>query len=73
MPGGYEVSGDFTMHGVTKPVTFTMLGGKEIEAMGKKRVGFAAELKLKRSDYGFADTWANTDGNTLRPAGFIID
>ena len=53
VPGGYEVSGDFTMHGVTKPVTFTMLGGKEIEAMGKKRVGFAAELKLKRSDYGF--------------------
>lgn len=53
VPGGYEVTGDFTMHGVTKPVTFTFLGGREIEAMGKKRVGFATELRVKRSDYGF--------------------
>jgi polyisoprenoid-binding protein YceI len=53
VPGGYEVTGDFTMHGVTKPVTFTLVGGKEIEAMGKKRVGFGGELKLKRSDFGF--------------------
>ena len=53
VPGGYEVTGDFTMHGVTKPVTFTLVGGKEIEAMGKKRVGFGGELKLKRSDFKF--------------------
>ena len=26
---------------------------KEIEAMGKKRVGFGTELKLKRSDFNF--------------------
>ncbi len=51
--GGYEVAGEFTMHGVTKPVKLTMVGGKEIEAMGKKRVGFATELKLKRSDFNF--------------------
>jgi len=53
IPDGYEVSGNFTMHGVTKPVTFKLVGGKEIEAMGKKRVGFGTELKLKRSDFNF--------------------
>jgi polyisoprenoid-binding protein YceI len=52
-PEGYEVTGDFTLHGVTKPVTLKLLGSKEVEAMGKKRVGFATELKLKRSDYNF--------------------
>jgi hypothetical protein len=41
------------LHGVTKPVTLKLLGSKEVEAMGKKRVGFATELKLKRSDYNF--------------------
>ena len=51
--GGYEVTGDFTMHGTTKKITITLLGGKEIEARGVKRVGFATEVKLKRSDFGF--------------------
>jgi polyisoprenoid-binding protein YceI len=50
---GYEVTGEFTMHGKTKKVTFNMLGAKETEWMGKKRIGFSAELSVKRSDYGF--------------------
>jgi polyisoprenoid-binding protein YceI len=51
--GGYEVTGDFTMHGTTKKITFSMQGGKEIEFMGTKRTGFSTDLKLKRSDFGF--------------------
>ena len=51
--GGYEVTGDFTMHGKTKKITLDFEGGKEIEFMGTKRVGFATELSLKRSDFGF--------------------
>jgi polyisoprenoid-binding protein YceI len=51
--GGYELTGDFTMHGTTKKITFVVQGGKEIEFMGTKRTGFSTELKLKRSDYGF--------------------
>jgi polyisoprenoid-binding protein YceI len=51
--GGYEVAGDYTMHGVTKKITFKLMGGKEIEVKGVKRVGFTTELKLKRSDFGF--------------------
>jgi polyisoprenoid-binding protein YceI len=51
--GGYEVTGDFTMHGVTKSITFKLMGGKEIEVKGTKRVGFSTETVLKRSDFGF--------------------
>ena len=51
--GGYEVTGDFTMHGKTKKITLKMMGGKEAEFMGKKRVGFSTELSVKRSDFGF--------------------
>ncbi len=56
IPHGYEVTGDFTMHGKTKPVTIKLLGGKEIEFRGTKRVGFSTEIALKRSDFGFDPT-----------------
>lgn len=51
--GGYEVTGDFTMHGTTKKITIVMKGGKEHDFKGTKRVGFSTELALKRSDFGF--------------------
>lgn len=52
--GGYEVTGDFTMHGKTKKITFVVIGGKEIvDPRKNKRVGFATDLKLKRSDFDF--------------------
>jgi polyisoprenoid-binding protein YceI len=51
--GGWDVTGDFTMHGTTKPVSFQLLGGKEASWMGGKHIGFSADLKLKRSDFGF--------------------
>lgn len=53
IPGGYEVTGDFTMHGTKKSITLRLMGGKEIEWKGMKRVGFSTELKVKRSDYNF--------------------
>jgi polyisoprenoid-binding protein YceI len=49
--GGYEVTGDFTMHGKTQKITLVLEGGKEAEAMGMKRIGFSTELVIKRSDY----------------------
>jgi polyisoprenoid-binding protein YceI len=51
---GYEVTGDFTMHGVTKQITFVLEGGgKEIEfPKGRKRIGFTTAFTLKRSDFG---------------------
>ena len=60
--GGYEVTGDFTMHGVTKEIHLTLMGGHEVEAGGARRVGFSTELKLKRSDYGFDPKAINPKG-----------
>ncbi len=51
--GGYEVTGDFTMHGTTKEITIKLMGGKEHDFKKVKRVAFSTELSLKRSDYGF--------------------
>jgi polyisoprenoid-binding protein YceI len=51
--GGFEVQGNFTMHGKTRPVTLKLMGGKEHVFKGTKRVAFSTELSLKRSDYGF--------------------
>lgn len=51
--GGYDVTGQLTMHGKTKKVTFTLEGGKEKDWMGSKHIGFSAELSLKRSDFDF--------------------
>src|SRR5713226_2028376 len=51
--GGFEVTGDLTMHGETKPITFTLKGGKEAEfPKGVQRTGYSTELALKRSDFG---------------------
>jgi polyisoprenoid-binding protein YceI len=51
--GGYEVTGDFTMHGVTKPVTFELIGGRTQEMpKGVQRIGFSSEFALKRADFG---------------------
>lgn len=51
--GGYDVTGDLTLHGVKKTVTFTLKGGdKTVEfPKGKERIGFGTELKIKRSDF----------------------
>jgi polyisoprenoid-binding protein YceI len=53
--GGYEVTGDFTMHGVTKPVTFELLGGRSRQfPPGVSRTGFSAEFPLKRTEFGIS-------------------
>jgi polyisoprenoid-binding protein YceI len=51
--GGYEMTGDFTMHGTTNTITLELMGGKEHNFKGTKRVAFSTKLSLKRSDYGF--------------------
>lgn len=50
--GKLEVTGDFTMHGVTKPVTAAIefTGGKA-GPMGE-RAGYEAVFTIKRSDFG---------------------
>jgi polyisoprenoid-binding protein YceI len=50
--GAYEVVGDLTLHGVTKPVTVRLrpVGARETR-MGYRR-GFDAEATIRRSDFG---------------------
>ncbi|MFO1015164.1 MAG: YceI family protein [Caulobacteraceae bacterium] len=57
-PNTAKVTGDLTLHGVTKPVTLdvTFNGGYAAMAMdpGGSRIGFSARGMIKRSDFGLA-------------------
>ena len=50
--GGYEVTGDFTFHGETKPVTFNLKGGKTVMMKNMQKTGYTAEFAIKRSEFG---------------------
>ena len=51
--GMWDVTGDLTMHGVTKPVTakVEMIGRS---SMGAERVGFEASFSINRSEFGMS-------------------
>jgi polyisoprenoid-binding protein YceI len=67
---GYEVTGNLTMHGVTKPVTFALVGGKTAEfPPGVPRTGYSTELILKRSEFGVGkEQFANALGEDVHVA-----
>lgn len=49
----FEVTGDFTVRGVTKPVTFEFeVGGTGKGMQGEERFGGDADFTVKRSDFG---------------------
>jgi polyisoprenoid-binding protein YceI len=49
----YKVTGDLTMHGVTKPVTLEAEVTKPIKGMGgETRRGISAETKVNRREFG---------------------
>ena len=52
----YKVTGDLTMHGVTKQVTFDAeYGGQGKDAFGAQRAGISVKGKINREDWGL--TW----------------
>jgi polyisoprenoid-binding protein YceI len=52
-PKHFVITGDLTMHGVTKSITFPLLGGRTAEfPKGMQRTGFSTELVLKRAEFG---------------------
>ncbi len=55
-PNKWKVTGDLTLHGVTKPVVLDVEGsGPPIQVMGHTRAGASATAKINRSDFGL--TW----------------
>ncbi|MEW6313637.1 MAG: YceI family protein [Pseudomonadota bacterium] len=53
--GNGTLAGNLTMHGVSKPVTFTLKqigGGKGMK--GETRAGYVATATIKRSDFGIS-------------------
>lgn len=66
--GEYEVAGELTLHGTTKPVTFAVEGpsapGKD--PWGNTRIGLSATTKINRKDFGL--TW----NATLETGGFLV-
>ena len=55
-PNHAQVTGDLTLHGVTRPVTLwaTFNGGYPANVMDGARIGFSAEGAFRRSDFGIA-------------------
>lgn len=48
----YEVAGDLTMNGTTRPITVRLEKTGEVAAQGAKIIGFEAIFDIKRSDFG---------------------
>jgi polyisoprenoid-binding protein YceI len=65
-PGRYQVTGDFTMLGVTRPVVVTvdLIGFGEAPRMGY-RGGFAATTTINRQDFGLKWNQVLDTGGTL--------
>ncbi|MEX0641480.1 MAG: YceI family protein [Pirellulales bacterium] len=56
----YNVTGDLTMHGVTKRVTFPLrMLGEGVGPFQDYRTGFLTNLTLKRSDFGMSNLLEN--------------
>lgn len=61
-----EITGNLTMHGVTKPIRLNVdFGGTNVDPWGQTKAGFSFEGKIKRSD--FALNW-----NTALEAGGVM-
>jgi polyisoprenoid-binding protein YceI len=53
--GGLEVTGDLTLHGVTKAVVLKLEGGGAAEfPPGVHRTGYTTNVIIKRSEFGMA-------------------
>ena len=65
--GEGKVTGDLTLHGVTKQVTFEVEGPSEPgkDPWGNTRIGLSATTKINRKDFGLAWNAALETGGVL--------
>jgi polyisoprenoid-binding protein YceI len=64
----YRVTGDLTIHGVTKPVTLVVEGPTQPakDPWGNTRIGISATTKINRKDFGL--NW----NAALETGGFLV-
>ena len=66
-PNKWKVTGDLTLHGVTKPVVLDVeSSGAPVSMGGKTHAGASATTKIKRSDFGL--TW----NKALESGGVVV-
>ena len=64
---GFDLTGDLTIHGVTRAVTFDVnFLGKAKDPWGNERIAFEAEATINRKDYGL--NW----NAALETGGFLV-
>lgn len=62
----FEVEGDFTIRGITKPLKLVgVLEGTETDPQGNERVGLSATASINRSDYDMKFNMALGSGNVV--------
>ena len=63
----FRLSGDLTIHGVTRPVTLVVnREGRAKDPWGGERAGFSATTKINRREFGL--TW----NQALETGGFVV-
>jgi polyisoprenoid-binding protein YceI len=63
----WKISGDLTIHGVTKPITLaTEYNGQTADPWGGQRSFFSAETKIDREDWGL------TYNQALEAGGWVV-
>ena len=62
----FEIEGDFTLHGITRPLKLTAtLEGTETDHEGNPRVGLSATAQISRGDYEMKFNMALGSGNVV--------
>jgi polyisoprenoid-binding protein YceI len=52
---GFDIDGELTLHGVTRPVTLALdVNGFTLDLYGGTRAGFSATTELNRGDFGIS-------------------
>jgi polyisoprenoid-binding protein YceI len=63
----FEITGDLTIHGVTKPITLAAtLDGRTTDPWGMDRIAYSAEGEIDRRDFGLV--WSST----LESGGLLV-
>jgi polyisoprenoid-binding protein YceI len=62
----FEIEGDFTLHGITRPLKLTAtLEGTETDPQGNERVGLSAKAQISRADHDMKFNMALGSGNVV--------